>query len=99
VEDFFNGKHFDSETIGESLASYLTVLGEEELRDDILNQFALARTTVEALEPFRTEIETNNPAIEMLEAYDEVQRAVPMLKVDMVSSMSIAIDFVDADGD
>jgi len=59
VEDFFNGKHFDSETIGESLASYLTVLGEEELRDDILNQFALARTTVEALEPFRTEIETN----------------------------------------
>jgi hypothetical protein len=35
----------------------------------------------------------------MLLAYDEVQRAVPLLKVDMVSAMSINIDFVDADGD
>ncbi|RNC89501.1 MAG: peptidase M75 [Allomuricauda sp.] len=99
VEDFFNGKHFGSEALGESLSSYLVSLGEEALRDDILNQFGLARTAIEALEPFRTEIETNNPAIDMLSAYDEVQRAVAMLKVDMVSSMSIAIDFVDADGD
>jgi len=35
----------------------------------------------------------------MLSAYDEVQKAVSMLKVDMFSAMSISVDYVDADGD
>lgn len=99
VQDFFNGDHFDSTTSGESLASYLIALNEVGLRDDINAQFNSARTAVGALEPFRTELETNDPAVSMLAAYDEVQRNVAQLKVDMVSSMSIAIDFVDADGD
>ncbi|MEM9078113.1 MAG: imelysin family protein [Bacteroidota bacterium] len=99
VQDFFNGVEFGTENTGESLATYLTTLGEESLRDDILGQFESARTAVEGLEPFRTELETNNPAADMFAAYDEVQRAVSLLKVDMVSAMSIAIDFVDADGD
>ncbi|WP_422860496.1 imelysin family protein [Flagellimonas sp. S174] len=99
VQDFFNGVEFGTENTGESLASYLVALGEESLRDDILNQFESARTAVGTLQPFRTEIETNNPATDMFAAYDEVQRAVSLLKVDMVSAMSIAIDFVDADGD
>ncbi len=54
---------------------------------------------VSTLDSFRIEIENNNPATDMLLAYDEVQRIVPLLKVDMVSAMSISIDFVDADGD
>ncbi|MEM8847255.1 MAG: imelysin family protein [Bacteroidota bacterium] len=99
VQDFFNGVEFGTENTGESLATYLTTLGEESLRDDILDQFETARTAVEGLEPFRTELETNIPANDMFAAYDEVQRAVSLLKVDMVSAMSIAIDFVDADGD
>ena len=35
----------------------------------------------------------------MLEAYDELQRAVVLLKVDMIQAMNISIDYVDADGD
>ena len=83
------------------MASYLAALGQEELSDDILNQFDTARTAVASLQPFRTEVEASdpNPAPDMFAAYDEVQEAVPLLKVDMVSAMSIAIDFVDADGD
>ncbi|MEM1258869.1 MAG: imelysin family protein [Bacteroidota bacterium] len=99
VQDFFSGVAFGTDDQGESLASYLTALNEAELRDDILDQFESARTAVAALEPFRTEIETNNPAVDMFAAYDEVQRNVAFFKVDMVSAMSIAIDFVDADGD
>ena len=99
VDDFFKGIAFGTTDTGESLASYLEALNQEALRDDILNQFDSARSAVSALQPFRTEIETNDPAVDMLAAYDEVQRAVAMLKVDMVSAMSIAIDFVDADGD
>ena len=103
VQDFFNGKHFDSATTGESLASYLddlnTVKDGEDLAKLINDQMNLARDMVTALDTFRNEIENNNPPTDMLLAYDEVQRVVPLFKVDMVSAMSISIDFVDADGD
>ena len=103
VQDFFNGKHFASSNTGESLASYLRTLNTlkdgDELDQLINGQFNTARSMVESLDPFLNEIENNNPPTDMLLAYDEVQRAVPLLKVDMVSAMSISIDFVDADGD
>jgi len=103
AQDFFNGKHYGSNASGESLASYLdalnTVKNGENLKTTINNQFNTARAAVTALASFRTEIEENNPPTNMLLAYDEVQRIVPLIKVDMVSAMSISIDFVDADGD
>ena len=103
VQDFFNGKHYNSSASGESLASYLdalnTLKGGEDLAGIINAQFTASKERVAGLSPFRSEIENNNPPTEMLLAYDEVQKAVPMLKVDMVSAMSISVDFVDADGD
>ncbi|MEP3373805.1 MAG: imelysin family protein [Maribacter dokdonensis] len=103
VQDFFNGNHFNSSTQGESLASYLDALNTlkngEDLSTLINDQFNTAKNMVLDLSAFRTEIENSNPPTSMLLAYDEVQKAVPMLKVDMVSAMSISIDFVDADGD
>ena len=35
----------------------------------------------------------------MLETYDELQKAVVLLKVDMLQVLNIKVDFVDADGD
>lgn len=35
----------------------------------------------------------------MLEIYDEMQKLVPLLKVDMMQLLNIQVDFVDADGD
>ncbi|WP_209404524.1 imelysin family protein [Pseudozobellia sp. WGM2] len=103
VQNFFNGNHFQKASSGESLASYLealnTLKGGEDLAELINGQLNAARTRVEALGSFRSEIENNAPPTNMLKAYDEVQRAVPLLKVDMVSAMNISIDFVDADGD
>lgn len=103
VQGFFNGKHFDSSTTGASLASYLRMLNEVkdgEALDDLINgQIDMARNIVTSLDTFRDEIEDNSPPTDMLMAYDEVQRVVPLFKVDMVSAMNISIDFVDADGD
>ena len=103
IQDFFNGKHFGSTASGESLASYLDKLNSlkngVDLNSAINTQFNTAREQVSGLSSFRAEIENNNPPTAMLTAYDEVQRAVPLLKVDMVSAMSISVDFVDADGD
>ena len=102
VQDLFSGKHFGSSQRGESLASYLRELNtvkDGAALDELINgQFDLAREMVGSLQAFKTEIEENNPPVDMLMAYDEVQRVVPLMKVDMVSAMSIAIDFVDADG-
>ncbi|MEM7185699.1 MAG: imelysin family protein [Bacteroidota bacterium] len=102
VQDFFNGRSYANGTEGASLKSYLnalnTVKDGTNLATLINDQFNTARSRVQALQSFQQELE-NNPPTAMLQAYDEVQKVVPLFKVDMVSAMSISIDFVDADGD
>lgn len=102
IQDFFKGKHYTSEATGPSLASYLDALNvvkdEVDLSAVINAQIDQARASVQTLSPFATELQQNPPTT-FLEAYDEVQRVVPLMKVDMVSALSIMIDFVDADGD
>ncbi|WP_108866953.1 imelysin family protein [Aquimarina aquimarini] len=102
LQDFFNGKHFGSTTTGESLKTYLdflnTIKEEEDLSTLINNQFNLARTEASNLaDDFSAEVRTNNNL--MLDAYKELQKNVVFLKVDMLSALSIRVDFVDADGD
>ncbi len=101
-QNFFNGKHFTSTTTGESLASYLkflnTVSGSEDLVTLINNQFESSRNVAAELDSdFEAQITSDNS--KMLMAYDELQKNVVYLKVDMLQAMSIRVDFVDADGD
>lgn len=102
VQDFFNGRSYDGSIQDDSLSAYLDALNAvkdgADLNLIINTQFNTARTAVAGLNAFATELE-NNPPIAFLDAYEEVQRIVPLLKVDMVSAMSISIDFADADGD
>ena len=68
------------------------------LKNDIINQFANARTKIQGLNPnFYQQVQDDNT--KMTEAYDALQAAVVLLKVDMVSAFSVSIDYVDADGD
>ncbi|WP_196895182.1 imelysin family protein [Aureivirga marina] len=102
VQNFFNGKHYTSATTGESLKSYLVALNAkkngENLDVAINNQWESARTFSQSVDAnFANQI-TNDKA-KMLGLYDEVQKAVLLLKVDMMSAMSISVDYSDADGD
>ncbi|MEM7087848.1 MAG: imelysin family protein [Bacteroidota bacterium] len=101
-QDFFNGKSYTTGLEGASLKTYLnalnTVKDGTNLSVVLNNQINTARSSVQGLQSFKLELE-NIPPTQMLLAYDEVQKIVPLLKVDMVSAMSISIDFVDADGD
>jgi hypothetical protein len=55
-------------------------------------------TQIETLEnSFATQIDTDNTAMTM--AYDELQKAVVLLKVDMLQAFNVSVDYVDADGD
>ena len=101
-QDFFNGVAFESSTQGNSLKAYLDYLNAikngEDLAVLINNQFEAARMAILDLdENFSEQISTNNS--KMLQAYDELQRNVVLMKVDMFQALSINVDYVDADGD
>jgi len=102
AQNFFNGNHFDSDVSGESLRSYLEFLGTtkdgDALSDLINSQFEDARREAENLNGnFAEQVESNNTM--MLSTYDELQKNVVLLKVDMLQALNINVDFVDADGD
>ena len=102
VQDFFKGLNYDGSQDGSSLEDYLNYVatenGTSSLADPILAQWTIAEAKVQALDDsFRSQVENDN--IKMLEAYDELQKAVVLLKVDMLQALNIQVDFVDADGD
>jgi len=98
LQNFFNGKHFSSSVNGESLKTYLDNRDKKELAVMINDQFNLSRTTAAGLNnDFSEQVRTNNNL--MLETYNELQKNVVFLKVDMLSAISVIVDFIDADGD
>lgn len=102
LQDFFNGKAFDSNSTGTSLKSYLdflnTIKGGEDLGTLINNQFNTARTAIDGLDNnFVLQIQNDN--VKLLAAYDELQKLVILLKVDLLQALNIQVDFIDADGD
>ncbi len=102
VQKFFNGEGFNSTSTGESFKQYLdylnTIKDGADLSQLINDQFDEAELKIQALsDNFAQQVETDNT--KMTEAYDELQKAVVLLKVDMIQAMNISVDFVDADGD
>ncbi len=98
VQNFFSGKAFEGTSTGESFKTYLVSLNKSDLVSSIENQFNKAKNQIEKLDAsFYEQINTNNT--EMTMAYDELQKAVVLLKVDMLQAFNISVDFVDADGD
>ena len=96
VQGFFNGNGTNS------LAGYLDTLNAQkngaDLSQLINDQFDTARTQITSLQAdLSNQVSTDN--MSMLMAYDELQRNVVLMKVDMFSALSINVDFVDADGD
>ena len=84
------------------LAGYLNTLNVmrdgELLSTKITNQFLAIRAEAENVGPdFSRQVSEDN--IRMLALYDEMQRLVVLLKVDMLQALSINVDYVDSDGD
>lgn len=102
--DFFNGKEANSSATGPCLKTYLDALGAKDsstgktLSESINAQLEASKSKLDALKPnLYEEVKTNNQA--MKDTYNEMQKAVRMLKVDMTSAMSITITYTDNDGD
>ena len=102
IENFFVGKKYNSDEKGESLESYLNFLNSEKngtsLSKSITDQFKIAKETIDKLNnDFASQVNEDNN--KMLVAYDEIQKGVVFMKTDMLQSLSISVDYVDADGD
>lgn len=102
VQNFFNGKHFSGTGQGLSYKQYLDYLNSvkngQDLASLINNQFNAIRQQANNLNPdFKEQIQNNNTL--MLQAFDELQKNVVLLKVDMMQALSISVDYVDSDGD
>lgn len=88
--------------LNHGLADYLDALNVtrdgEKLSTTIANQFSNAKARRALIDvAFAEQVETDNT--KMLELYNELQRNVILMKVDMLQALSINVDYVDADGD
>ncbi|WP_053002485.1 imelysin family protein [Kordia jejudonensis] len=98
VQNMFNGISTVDNAEGQGFKTYLQSLDREDLADLINEKFNAAREKMQLLDAnFTTQINTDNT--KMTEAYDALQAAVVLLKVDMLQAFNIAVDYVDADGD
>ncbi|MCR8666306.1 imelysin family protein [Aestuariibaculum sp. M13] len=101
-QDIFNGKAYKGTTDGSSFDDYLdylqTITDGEDLTTLINNQMNAARTQIQALDVnFSNQVNTDNTKMTL--SYDELQKVVVLLKLDMVQAMNISVDYIDADGD
>lgn len=98
IEDMFEGRAYNGNTTGESFKTYLAFLNRNDIVTSIEAKFSDARSTLNNLpEDFYQQVLDNNAI--MTGAFDVIQTAVPVLKVDMAQAFDVSIDFVDADGD
>ncbi len=103
VQQFFNGVSFDGSTEGPSLDVYLDyVQGLTEgtdLKKAINDQWAIAASAAEEHLQDDLKALVDDDFIAVLTVYDEIQKAIVLLKVDMMKQFCVQIDYVDADGD
>lgn len=101
AKDFFNGKTKTAET-GESLGNWLDFLNQTKNGEDLTKLINRSFDTVlikadECQPSFAKQITDDNT--KMLALYDELQKLLVLLKVDMMQALNISVDYVDADGD
>ena len=99
VHKFFKGQHYTSNASGASLESYLNYMTETSVLSTlVLTKFDEAEQLITALdEDFASQIYANKE--QMVTVFDKLQEGVVLLKTDMLSVLSIAVDYIDADGD
>ena len=102
IKNFFNGtSHENKDVIGTGVKSYLDFLDSNKtklLSDDINKQFTIAENSISELND-NFNLQVKDGLIKLLTTYDDIQKAVVLLKVDMLQILNINVDYVDADGD
>jgi predicted lipoprotein len=98
VNDFFVGKAYGSGSNGLGYADYVDASTNVALSTMITDQLNTAGTRMGNLNNNLSQ-QVDNDNAQMTMTYDDLQRAVILMKVDMLQVLNIAVDYVDADGD
>jgi predicted lipoprotein len=100
---FYEGKGYNGTQQGECMKTYLASIGTKDengtlMADVVSASLNKALASLEGLNTtIRDGVDNNRPAV--LNIYQDMQMAVALLKVDMVSAFGISITYVDNDGD
>ena len=99
VRNFFNGQTYNAASSGKSLKDYIAYMTEDTiLNDAILTKFEEANQLINGLnDNFVNQINADNDL--MIAVFNKLQEGVILLKTDMLSVLSISVDYIDADGD
>lgn len=99
VKNFFNGQSYNSTSSGKSFKHYIEYITENTvLSNAIITRFDEANQLINGLnDNFVSQINSNNSL--MIDVFHKLQEGVVLLKVDMLSVLSISVDYIDADGD
>ncbi len=102
--NFYLGKSYQTQTAGYSIKNYLDALNVKDassgklLSEIISQQFNVIDVKLNGLQNnLYSEVISNNSS--MIDTFNEMQKLVRLLKVDMTSAMSITITYTDNDGD
>ena len=99
VKNFFIGQSYNSTSSGESLKNYIEYMTEDTtLTDAIVTKFDESNGLINGVnDNFVSQINSNNSL--MIAVFNKLQEGVVLLKTDMLSALSISVDYIDADGD
>lgn len=83
---------------GKGIDDYLILLKKEQLNSDVLAQFDVAISALQAIPaPMSAAFSGNATLVEA--AYKEVQKLLTLLKTDVASATAVQITYMDNDGD
>jgi len=99
VKNFFIGQSYTSISSGKSLKDYIEYMTEDSvLTSAITTKFDESNELINDLnDNFVSQINTDNSR--MIAVFNKLQEGVILLKTDMLSVLSISVDYIDADGD
>jgi hypothetical protein len=99
VKGFFKGATYNATSTGASLKSYLDYMTEANtLSSAIITKFDESEQLINKLDgSFEYQIVSDNSL--MINVFNKLQEGVVLLKTDLLSVLSISVDYIDADGD
>ncbi len=99
IKNFFIGQSYTSISSGKSLKDYIEYMTEDSvLTSAITTKFDESNELINDLnDNFVSQINTDNSR--MIAVFNKLQEGVILLKTDMLSVLSISVDYIDADGD
>jgi predicted lipoprotein len=102
LQNFIEGKHWDGTNDNSGLTDYLDFVNAtsngNSLSSVVTEQFDLAEEKVHLVSDPLSESLTNESDL-CRDAYEELQKLVPLIKVNMTSALGVQITYQDNDGD